>query len=352
MILSTLHKSAIENALKFGLSFALFRDKGSDDMVFICDDGEPLPLRSEKTFFAVNWLEKFATRQQIRDRLSLAEAAGFKSDKAYAIKEPWQVSSLNSEYHASVGMLIDELNESGGKVVVSRTIAAPLQDTIANVTEQYFEINNSAYCCLLHTPQVGCWLIASPELLLSANLQSHVVETVALAGTRACNSTGSWDNKNVIEQEIVRDFIVNAFRKLHFDCRVTDKQTVKANNVEHIATAISSEFNEVSDIEKIIDELNPTPALCGMPRDFSIEKIRSIEQHPRRLYGGYFGFSDREQFKAIVTLRCAQLSKTNACIYAGGGITALSCAQAEWAETTLKAQGLTKIIIASNNENR
>jgi isochorismate synthase len=354
MIFTPLHKSAINNSLKQGLSFALFRDKGSDDLTFVCDDNSARPPLSNKEFFAVNWLGKFSDRISIVDRLTAKQAAEYKSDASYRMIEPWTRSTEKYEYLPSVQMLIDELKAQGSKTVISRVIAQPFSGNIADIAERYFEINTNTYCCLLHTPKCGCWLIASPELLLSANLSTQTVETVALAGTRKRDTLSEgqkgWDAKNIAEQQFVSDFITQIFRDLSLEIKVSNKETIQVNNVEHISTQITGKIKSNADIEQVIDRLSPTPALCGTPRDRAIKNIRSIEHHQRRLYGGYFGYVDDKQFKAVVTLRCAQLSHNNSCIYAGGGITADSDAQEEWEETTLKSQSLSKILMYKNNE--
>lgn len=348
MIFTTLHKSAINNAIRQGLSFAMFRDKGSEELRFICDDNSKAPLLSDVKFFAVDWLEKYSERVEIEDKLTLEQAAAYKSAEPYKLQEPWCESTERDGYLASITALVKELKKTGGKTVVSRAISCNVSSDIAYLTEQYFRVNKAAYCCVLHTPKTGCWLIASPELLLSVNKQMKTAETVALAGTRKISTEGRlpqpWDAKNTAEQRIVRDFIAQIFSDLQFEFKVLDDVTVQTNNIEHLATYVTAKIESESDIERIVDELSPTPALCGMPRELSIERINDIEQHPRRLYGGYFGFVDKQRYKAIVTLRCAQLSETKACIYAGGGITADSDAEAEWTETEMKSQVLANVL--------
>jgi isochorismate synthase len=354
MTFTPLHKSAISNALRNGLSFALFRDKGSDEIAFICDDHSEKPTLSNKRFFAVKWLNKYADRIEIADKLSIEQAAEYTSERKYSLAEPWAISTSHSDYIASVRMLIDDLKANGGKTVISRVISLPHSQDIASITEQYFSVNPAAYCCLLHTPQTGCWLIASPELLLSADFNTKTFDTLALAGTRSIknssNKTQKWDSKNIIEQRIVKDYIIQTLNDLHVDFQVSNEETLQTGNIEHIATFISGNIDNHADVEHIIDALNPTPALCGSPRERAIDNIRSTEQHQRRLYGGYFGCADENNFKAIVTLRCAQLSLTNSCLYAGGGITADSNAQTEWDETSLKSCVLSNIIMNKQNE--
>lgn len=344
MTFSKLHKSAINNALKHGLNFAIFRDKNSEELIFICDDNSSSKTLSNRKFFAVNWLGRFNGRTTINDRLSLQQAADYTSDYDYNLQDPYAQSTDHDDYVSNISNLIFELSPEDGKVVISRTIAFNSNNDIAEIADKYFAKSKSAYCCLLHTPAMGCWLIASPELLLEADYGSNTVHTIALAGTRKAYSIEAWDKKNIREQRIVRDYIVETFNNLHIKCDISETSTLRSNNIEHLATFISGKIESRDDVETIIDTLNPTPALCGLPQDKAIEAINKIEKHPRRLYGGYFGLTDENKFKAIVTLRCAQLSTTKTCIYAGGGITSESDPELEWNETTLKSQVIANII--------
>lgn len=351
MCFSQLHKSAIDRALRFGLSFALYRDKNSDSFTFICDDrSEKAPI-STTTFYAVNWLDKFANRITIADRLTLKDVANYESGNKYTLATPWNESTDKTYYLNSIKKLVEDLRQSKGKTVISRTIAVNTRNNIADLAEKYFGVNKNTYCCLLHTPEIGCWIIASPEILLEADYISEQIQTLALAGTRKISEEFcKWDEKNIQEQKMVCDFITRTLDQLNLPYSVSDCSSIKTNNIEHLATYITSKFNDNNDIITVLDWLNPTPALCGIPRETSINRINNIEQHPRRLYGGYFGYVNDKQFKAIVTLRCAQISQTNACIYAGGGITEASVAELEWDETTLKSQVLANILTKFNHE--
>lgn len=344
MIFSRLHKSAIKQALKFGLSFALYRDKDSDKLIFVCDDNSDRKPLSSSYFYAVNWLDKFANRTLIADKLTLDEVANYDSDANYQLAESWAESTNKDEYIIAVSNLINELKQTNGKTVISRAIAVNFNKDIADVAEDYFAANRNTYCCLIHTPQIGCWLIASPEILIEANFSTRQLQTVALAGTRLAGSKEQWDSKNIYEQKMVCDFITQTFNNLNLQYNVSECLSVKTNNIEHIATYVAATLKDINGIPNIADMLSPTPALCGIPRETSIARIADIEKHPRRLYGGYFGFVDDQQLKAIVTLRCAQLSHNKACIYAGGGITNGSNAELEWEETTLKSQILSNIL--------
>lgn len=349
MTFTNLHKSAINNAIEQGLNFALFRDKNSEELIFISDDNSSRKIRSNTQFFATNWLDKYSNRIIINDKLSLEEAAEYIGDKNYKLKQPYNIDTEKDEYIKDLTDVIYSLSQNGGKVVLSRTIAANLSNDIATIAANYFEANSNAYCCLLHTKDTGCWLIASPELLLSANLTTHELQSVALAGTRKADTFDPWDKKNIHEQRIVRDFIIEAFNEMQIKYKVGETSTLRTNNIEHLATFVSGKFENENDIETIIDKLNPTPALCGTPREIAIGTINHIEKHPRRLYGGYFGFANQHNFKAIVTLRCAQLSTSTACIYVGGGITDESIPSLEWDETSLKSQVISKIITNSKS---
>lgn len=219
----------------------------------------------------------------------------------------------------------------------------------------------SAFIFLFITPLSGCWIGASPEMLLKSN--GNIVETYALAGTRPMSKSDSkvhtidydsskndfmdnpWDDKNIKEHRIVAEYIGEIFKKWQLDPTFSDLSTRKAGNVEHIFQAIKAEFKPDFDIDfnltKFLAEFSPTPALCGMPKDKSLTRICKLENFDREYYGGFCGvFEDIKDFSFYVILRSLKFNSTKWCFFAGGGITAHSSPGKEWEETELKLSGI------------
>ncbi len=102
----------------------------------------------------------------------------------------------------------------------------------------------------------------------------------------------------------------------------------------------------------LLDELQPTPAVCGVPMKQSMEFIRDHEgvSFDRGMYAGPLGFLGSNSADIIVAIRSALLMKnmsnrvdaldlsikSSLSVYAGAGIVPGSTVQGEWSETGYK----------------
>ena len=308
-------KQKVREALALGGDIVLISEPGSDECRLLdADDG----------FFAVPWL------------------CGFADGVRIDCPPLWRESTPKEYYLQSVENLIDELTQTGGKTVISRTICGTNRVDAVAAAEQYFAANVSAFCCLLSLRGVGTWLIATPELLLQSDGANF--STMALAGTRAVNADGDWSEKNIAEQCMVADFITDVCSSYNISVCTDGPFTRQANRVEHLCTMISGRLTEGATFREVASRLSPTPALCGLPRDVSCRRIAAIERHQRQLYGGFVGWGNGAESRAYVVLRCARIESDGWCVYAGGGITAQSDADDEWRETELKSAALVEIL--------
>lgn len=253
-----------------------------------------------------------------------------------------QPSTNREDYLREVSWLISTHKRRGGKTVISRVIDISAHIDIPGVAEGVFERNPDAMCALFNSPQTGCWLVASPEVLVSVNRDD--MQTMALAGTRPAGTAEPWDEKNLKEQEIVTRFIEQNLDKLGIPYITEGPETLVADGVEHLCTHFDARLPQGIDARRVANTLNPTPALCGSPRDTAMFDIGVAEKHKRQMYGGYFAVTSGEKFDAYVMVRCARLWADGANVFAGGGITAQSNPEAEWEETALKAQPMLTII--------
>ena len=116
-----------------------------------------------------------------------------------------------------------------------------------------------------------------------------------------------------------------------------------SGNIKHLRTDFQINIED-DQLKNVIEELHPTPAVCGIPKKFCIEKILQLENFPRELYGGYSSIETEDYRYFFVNLRCGKVWQNAIELFAGGGITALSDPQKEWKETELKMQALEKNI--------
>lgn len=252
-------------------------------------------------------------------------------------------STSPDNYFNEVSSIIDELKgDQHRKTIACRQIVIPgklkVKDTFLSLCENY----PSAFVFLFYTPASGAWIGASPELLLEA--RDNTLYTYALAGTRPSGSLSEWDNKNILEHKIVADYLCNLFREFGLQPQSTPLSTRKAGNVEHLFKKIWSpiDVSEASfPLTDFLEQLSPTPALCGMPKQESLERIQRLESFDRQYYGGFCGiYKNDRDLKFYVILRSLTFNKTLSCLYAGGGITCHSDPHSEWTETANKASGI------------
>ena len=249
-------------------------------------------------------------------------------------------STTFNEYKKTVGNYIESLkNRQSGKIVAARVILKTDQLDPAEKFFDFCERFPESYIFCFSTPLTGGWIGASPELLLEG--RKGELSTVALAGTRKITCENTWDKKNLEEQRIVTDYILEKFEMnglLPIEGETFDKQT---GQIEHICTPIKAinKNLDVKDLENLIKDLSPTPALCGNPKDFALKEIFENEKFQRGCYGGFCGpYQSHDDFNLNVVLRCASFDERKYCIYVGGGITSRSVVEKEWEETEIKAE--------------
>lgn len=247
-------------------------------------------------------------------------------------------SVTKEEYCKEVKEIIKNLREGKGEKVVSARIE--IREGEFDLAEKFYELGRkfpSAFIFCFSTPATGCWIGASPELLLKG--VDDKIYTMALAGTRTAEGERPWDIKNIEEQKMVTDYITTVFERHHLDPIIGETHTISTGNLEHICTPVSAEERGLDSLklEEILKDLSPTPALCGLPKEFAMKLIKRLESFDRGCYGGFCGpFHSVKDFTFHVTLRCASITEKRICIYSGGGITSKSEPESEWEETQIK----------------
>ncbi len=189
---------------------------------------------------------------------------------------------------------------------------------------------------------------ATPErLLCSADGQ---IQTMALAGSAPRGATAAEDRqlgiallnseKNQGEHQVVVAMIQQALEALCSRVWVANSaHLLKLKNIQHLQTPISGDLLPGHSILEAIDDLHPTPAVGGYPRQPALAFIRAHEQLDRGWYAapiGWIGASGNGEF--AVALRSALIDGKQATLFAGCGIMADSNAESEFAESCLKLQ--------------
>jgi len=251
------------------------------------------------------------------------------------------------------------------KVVCSRKIKVEKQVKPLEVFKKLGSKYPEAFCYIWFHPKIGLWLGATPERFL--NLERQILKTVALAGTINAKKQPElrWTNKEVEEQQMVVDFIISALKNHSKAVNIGAVQNVKAGNLWHLKTDIKAQI-QPEHLSKIIQDLHPTSAVCGLPKDKAKAFIQDHEKYQRSYYSGFFGpmhfkqavnrsktrrNQEQQAIQSIkrisdlyVNLRCMQVFENYVELYVGGGITKDSEPEAEYLETLAKSQTLLNVL--------
>ena len=203
------------------------------------------------------------------------------------------------------------------------------------------------YIALCNTPQTGCWLTATPELLLSGNFDQW--KTVALAGTMPImphypQDASCWSEKNRTEQECVASYIQQILQNNDIEFRQTAPYVVQAAHVAHLCSDFHFSLKKQLSLGLLIKQLYPTPAVCGFPKRKAYHYINLYEHNDRKYYSGFMGMHTQRNTAFYVSLRCMSINKNIYRLYAGGGILPQSQMKDEWKETLYKMNTMYNLI--------
>ena len=225
------------------------------------------------------------------------------------------------------------------KLVISRPITKEISSINLEKTYQLLCKKYPNTLCYLLISDEEIWIGATPEILGKFNKKTHEFFTMSLAGTLPVDE--EWSEKEIEEQKPVTHYISEILKKHVTLSEVEESETYNhiSGNIKHLRTDFTAKIED-NRLEELIEELHPTPAVCGIPKEFCKEKIIEIEQYNREFYAGYIKIETEEEIYYFVNLRCAKIYKNQVIAFAGGGITALSSPEKEWRETELKSQAI------------
>ena len=207
------------------------------------------------------------------------------------------------------------------------------------------------FIAVVSTEKSGCWLTATPEILLEGKAEAW--RTIALAGTmklegEQLNGEGEtvrWSTKNIQEQRIVATYITECLEQFTGDFHEEGPRTVRAANLVHLRSDFTFVLPDNQHLGDLLHTLHPTPAVCGLPKRETFEFITHNEHTPRRYYSGFMGMLDpAAETHLYVSLRCMNIEGNRYHLYAGGGLLKDSQEEQEWAETEAKLETMRRCI--------
>jgi isochorismate synthase len=231
------------------------------------------------------------------------------------------------------------------KVVLSRKMFLKKQISIIATFQNLIATYPTAFRYLFFHPKIGLWMGATPEQLVKIN--QNQFETVALAGTQLYSENVIWETKEKEEQQFVTNYILDKVTSKVNELIVTDAETVKAGNLVHLKSLISGELTADFQVSDLIKTLHPTPAVCGLPKDKTIDFILKNEGYNRKYYAGFLGEYNKENLTDLfVNLRCLEVENDVVNIYVGCGITKDSNPEKEFIETENKSMTMRNVLVS------
>lgn len=261
-------------------------------------------------------------------------------------------STTRDEFEEQVEKAVQLMNEGVlNKVVLSKIRVVERNENFGaeELFQKLCESYPNAFVYMFQLPETGCWIGATPELLLRTD--GGMAQTVSIAGTQIATDCPielyQWSTKEMQEQGIVTDFVEQTLHNLGVkQFEKTGPVNIKAANLVHLKTAFEFKQSELKNrLGDFLNALHPTPSVGGLPKEESIDFILKNELHQREYYSGYLGLISPNQKNGIfVNLRCLQLFHNKFVLYSGAGITASSVARNEWMETENKMRTLLNVI--------
>lgn len=313
------------------------------ELYFVFKEEKLLPAESPPQENSLAWL---ATQTRLRK----------KSIHSF-LKESSPVNEKDHQHF--IGMVkagIESIEENVlEKVVPSRfkRFNMPGEFDIVQAFQKLCNAYPNALVSFVHIPDVGTWLGASPEILVSVE-NGSLFKTVALAGTQAYHNeinlkSVTWTQKEIEEQALVERYIISCFKMIRL--REYDEhgpKTAIAGNLLHLKSDFTvdmkaTNFPQLGSV--MLRLLHPTSAVCGMPLDRAKDFLKKHEGYDREYYAGYLGpVNMNNDTHIFVNLRCLQFRKGEALLYAGAGVTEDSVPESEWEETEMKLNALSNIL--------
>ena len=316
----------------------IFRLPFSEDIFTnnLQSENENISFTSFDTSVKLNFKGNFEkiSREKILEKPWLSSDFNFSLDDLKEEEKAQYIQKLES-----VIALIKE-NEVP-KLVISRRKLINFNAEKINLSQSFLNLIKSydnAFVYLFKTDQES-WIGAFSEVLGKFNKETSAFETMSLAGTLALEK--DWTNKELDEQKTVSLYVESILKNYSETVEISETKDHISGNIKHLRT--DYKLNLSSDkLEDLILNLHPTPAVCGIPKDFCKSAILRIENKPREFYAGFSKVETDSDIYFFVNLRCAKIHNNAAELFVGGGITIQSDPRKEWQETELKSEAVLK----------
>lgn len=259
-------------------------------------------------------------------------------------------------WSAMIGNALEAISQKVfEKVVLARKTTLKLDVPVApaQLLKASRGSNLNSFHFMMALDAKHCFVGSTPERLFLR--QERDLQTEALAGTigrsqdpSEDNRLAQWlmeDNKNRYENRLVVDDIVSRLVPRCESMKVAQTpELVRLRKVQHLKRSIDAQLNEQVYSADLLDSLQPTAAIAGLPRDKALDFITEHEPFARGWYSGAVGFLSRQRSEFCVAIRSALIMGEELHLFAGAGIVPGSTADSEWKELDRKTSTLCSLL--------
>lgn len=264
------------------------------------------------------------------------------------------------KWNKKVSDSINEIKKNNiEKIVLSRRLKFDIKSEL-NWQMIYSDLDQKYPACTNFLIKSGesIFFGSTPELL--ARFSGTQFFTEALAGSIMRGETSTEDarlenellmsKKNKVEHDVVTDHIRTSLQNFLEKIEIDENPTVKKfSNIQHLQTNVKGILKQDSNIFDIITALFPTPAVCGIPKEKSLQLIKETEEFDRGLFSGLIGWFNCNGYGEFnVTIRSALINKNTLYTFAGCGIVEDSNPDDEFEETNLKLRPILSLFENAN----
>ncbi len=271
----------------------------------------------------------------------------------------WRIDSAPSpaEYAAAVARAVELIDATSvdmpRKVVLSRTLLVNADHPL-DVRELVRRLSQDTSVTTFVVPlppaangQPRRLVGATPELLIAKTGTQVISHPLAGSARRYADAAADSASANALldsekdqrEHRAVVEAILDTLAPHCSQLAVPKHPTLRSTaSMWHLGTRIEGSLKDNSTpCTELLSALHPTPAVCGTPRQWARDLISQLEPMDRGFYAGAVGWTDAAGDGAwYVSIRCAEVSGTEARLFAGAGIVSGSDPATETHETAAK----------------
>lgn len=337
-------------------SIAIFGDLVATDLIKVSTD--PRDLDESGWWAVTQTFEGDFQAFQFNTVTPVAEVELTKGSAPQVELSSW-VPSLNQvQYESAVTAIRDDI--SRGWVYQANlcyVLSAEIQESFDPIALwQLLKVHNPApYLSALWVPKSESGLdrdiaitSASPELFLARDGQEIVSSPIK--GT--AKTVDELLEKDRAENVMIVDLIRNDLAQISLAGTVEVPELLRPEQhpgLVHLVSDVRGLVSETTSWQEILAAMCPPGSVSGAPKSSALEVIGRLENVPRGIYCGAFGYVDAnlKTAKLAVGIRTFWQSESDSKKYlnfgTGAGITWGSEPNREWRETQLKANHLLNV---------